>query len=114
LAVTDRDARAGERAIAEYRERADAALDGLDLLVVPTVPFVAPPAHVDETAIRDDAIRFTYPFDALGWPSLALPCGSGEHGLPASVQVVGRSGDDALVLAAGIVLSSPVRGTAAA
>jgi Asp-tRNA(Asn)/Glu-tRNA(Gln) amidotransferase A subunit family amidase len=58
-------------------------------------------------------IRFTYPFNALGWPALALPCGSAEEGLPASVQIVGRPGDDALVLAAGRLLSSLVRGTPA-
>jgi Asp-tRNA(Asn)/Glu-tRNA(Gln) amidotransferase A subunit family amidase len=40
----------------------------------------------------------------LGWPSLALPCGPAELGLPASVQLIGRAGDDALVLAAGALL----------
>jgi Asp-tRNA(Asn)/Glu-tRNA(Gln) amidotransferase A subunit family amidase len=56
-------------------------------------------------------IRFTYPFNALGWPALALPCGDAEDGLPASVQLVGRPGDDGLVLAAGRALESLVRGT---
>jgi Asp-tRNA(Asn)/Glu-tRNA(Gln) amidotransferase A subunit family amidase len=59
-------------------------------------------------------IRFTYPFNALGWPALALPVGAAEDGLPASVQLVGKPGDDALVLAAGKLLASLVRGTAAA
>jgi aspartyl-tRNA(Asn)/glutamyl-tRNA(Gln) amidotransferase subunit A len=49
-------------------------------------------------------IRFTYPFNALGWPALALPCGPAEHGLPASVQLVGRAGRDADVLAAASLL----------
>jgi len=40
----------------------------------------------------------------LGWPALALPCGPAENGLPASVQLAGRAGDDALVLAAGELL----------
>ncbi len=48
--------------------------------------------------------RFTAPFNVLGWPALALPCGTAEDGLPASVQLVGRPGDDALVLAAGVLL----------
>ena len=49
-------------------------------------------------------MRLTFPFNALGWPALALPCGPAEDGLPASVQLVGRPGDDALVLAVGELL----------
>jgi aspartyl-tRNA(Asn)/glutamyl-tRNA(Gln) amidotransferase subunit A len=73
---------------------------------------VAPPADVDELTIRERGIRFTYPFDSLGWPALALPCGAAEEGLPASIQLAGRAGDDARVLAVGRLLASLVRGTA--
>jgi Asp-tRNA(Asn)/Glu-tRNA(Gln) amidotransferase A subunit family amidase len=79
-------------------------VDGIDLVLTPTTLFVAPPADVDELTIREAAIRFTFPFNALGWPALALPCGAAEDGLPASAQLVGRPGDDALVLAAGGLL----------
>ena len=79
---------------------------GIDLLVTPTIPFVAPPADVDELTIRERGISLTFPFDSLGWPALALPAGAAEDGLPASVQLVGRPGADALVLAAGRVLAS--------
>ena len=114
LAVTDDEVAAAERQRAEYRERAAEALDGLDLLVTPTVGFVAPPNDVDELTIRERGIRFTYPFDSLGWPALALPCGVAEGALPASVQLVGRAGADARVLAAGGLLASLDRGTALA
>jgi aspartyl-tRNA(Asn)/glutamyl-tRNA(Gln) amidotransferase subunit A len=114
LQVTDGEVEAAGRARAEYRERCEAALEGLDLLVTPTMAFVPPPADVDELEIRARGIRFTYPFDSLGWPALALPCGSAEGGLPASVQLIGRPGDDARVLAAGGLLASLVRGTAGA
>jgi aspartyl-tRNA(Asn)/glutamyl-tRNA(Gln) amidotransferase subunit A len=46
-------------------------------------------------------ISLTRPFNALGWPALALPCGPAEDGLPASLQIAARPGDDALVLAVG-------------
>lgn len=54
--------------------------------------------------LRGILTRFTFPFNALGWPAIALPCGLAEDGLPASVQLVGRPGEDALVLAAGRLL----------
>jgi len=114
LEVTDAEVEAARRARDEYRERCEEALDGVDLLVTPTVAFVAPPADVDELSIRAGGIRFTYPFDSLGWPALALPCGAAEDGLPASVQLAARRGGDALVLGAGTVLASLVRGTAVA
>ena len=104
LAVTDADYEGAVRRRAEYRERAQGALDGLDLLLVPTLGSVPPPATVDELAVRASLIQFTFPFNALGWPALALPAGTAEGGLPASVQLVGRPGDDGLVLAAGAAL----------
>ena len=114
LDVTDGEVEAARRARGEYRERCAEALAGVDLLLTPTIGFVAPPADVDELAIRERGIRFTYPFDSLGWPALALPCGTAEHGLPASVQLVARSGEDERVLATGIRLASLIRGTAPA
>jgi aspartyl-tRNA(Asn)/glutamyl-tRNA(Gln) amidotransferase subunit A len=104
LAVTDAQFDAALRRREEYRERAAGAMEGVDLLVTPTLAFVAPPAVRDDLAIRDAMIRFTFPFNALGWPALALPCGPAENGLPASVQLVARDGEDARVIAAGCVL----------
>jgi aspartyl-tRNA(Asn)/glutamyl-tRNA(Gln) amidotransferase subunit A len=101
LAVTDGEYEAALRLRQEYREQAPQALDGVDLLVTPTIGMVAPPLGLNELDLRERTIRFTLPFNALGWPALALPCGAAEGGLPASVQVVGRAGADTLVLAAG-------------
>ena len=104
LAVTDVELEAALRRLEEYRERAAEAVQGVDLLVTPTLAFVAPPAIRDDLEIRDAVIRFTYPFNALGWPALALPCGPAENGLPGSVQLVAPDGGDARVLAAGSLL----------
>ena len=109
LAVTDAEAETARRRRAEVRERYLEATQDVDLLLTPTVPFVAPPADADESAFRLRGISLTYPFDCTGWPALALPCGPAEEGLPASLQLVGKPGQDALVLAAG---ASLVRGTA--
>jgi Asp-tRNA(Asn)/Glu-tRNA(Gln) amidotransferase A subunit family amidase len=110
LAVTDTDTAAAERDRLEYRERMAEALAGLDLVVTPTVPFVAPTAEVEELEIRSGAISLTYPFSSLGWPALALPCGPAEDGLPASVQLASAPGEDALVLAAARLLESLLAG----
>jgi aspartyl-tRNA(Asn)/glutamyl-tRNA(Gln) amidotransferase subunit A len=99
--VTDADFATALRRREEYRERAAEAIEGLDLLIAPTLAFVAPPAIRDDREIRDAVIRLTYPFNALGWPALAMPCGPAEHGLPASVQLVAPAGEDVRVIAAG-------------
>jgi aspartyl-tRNA(Asn)/glutamyl-tRNA(Gln) amidotransferase subunit A len=114
LQVRDEEAAAAERERAEYRERFLEAADGLDLVVTPTVLLVAPPADADELALRLPATDHTYPFSSLGWPALALPCGSAEDGLPASVQLAAPRGEDARVLSAGRLLESllPRRGEA--
>ena len=104
VAVSDADFEAARRQLELYRERAAEAFDGLDLLVTPTLAFVAPPAMKDDLQIREAVIRLTYPFNGLGWPALALPCGAAELGLPASVQLVGPAGADARVLAAAALL----------
>lgn len=113
LEVSDTEATEAVNRRNGYRDEAETALDDLDLLLTPTLAFVAPPLPDDEREIREALIQFTFPFNALGWPALALPAGPAEDGLPASIQLVGRPGADALVLAVGEELeASLVRGTA--
>jgi aspartyl-tRNA(Asn)/glutamyl-tRNA(Gln) amidotransferase subunit A len=106
LSVTDGDAVRAERAREQYRERCSETFDGIDLLLTPTLLRVAPPVGIGDEALREGLVRDTLPFNTLGWPALALPCGPAEDGLPASIQLVGRPGADALVLAAGELLSA--------
>jgi len=112
LALSDAEYEAARGQLAEYRERSEELLADVDLLVTPTLPCVPPPVPTDELELRETLIRFTSPFNALGRPALALPCGRAEDELPASVQLVGAKGADALVLAAGefleAVMASPV------
>jgi Asp-tRNA(Asn)/Glu-tRNA(Gln) amidotransferase A subunit family amidase len=88
-----------------YREQALEALGDLDLLIVPTLPFVAPEVGATwNEPVRTRMTHFTRAFNDTGWPALALPCGPAEDGLPASLQLVGRPDEDARVLAAGLSL----------
>jgi aspartyl-tRNA(Asn)/glutamyl-tRNA(Gln) amidotransferase subunit A len=109
IALDDAEYETALRARTEHAERALSALDGFDLLLTPTLGFVAPAAAVVETEIRGAMTLFTFPFNALGWPALAVPAGPAENGLPASIQVVGRPGDDALVLAAGLQIEAALK-----
>ena len=109
LAVTDAEYEAASRRRDEYRERLSAALDGVDLLLTPTLPCVPPTADVDELTVRERLILFTSPLNAIGAPAIALPCGPAEDGLPASVQLAGRPGADALVLGAAALLERALR-----
>jgi aspartyl-tRNA(Asn)/glutamyl-tRNA(Gln) amidotransferase subunit A len=106
LAVSDAEANRAKQARAEYVERCLELFDGFDLLLTPTLQCVAPLTGIGDLALRERLIANTLPFNTLGWPALALPCGPAEDGLPASVQLVGSPGTDALVLAAGSRLAS--------
>jgi len=104
LAVTDAQYEVAVAARERFRERLRGAAAEVDLLVTPTLVCVATPIGQDELVLRDTLTRLTYPFNTAGWPALALPCGSAEDGLPASVQLAAPPGEDARVLAAGAAL----------
>jgi aspartyl-tRNA(Asn)/glutamyl-tRNA(Gln) amidotransferase subunit A len=104
LEVSAEAAAAAAAARERYRQGVAEVAAGLDLIVTPTLEMVAPARGIGDLALRDRMIKLTYPFNATGAPALALPCGTAEDGLPASVQLVGRHGEDAAVLAAGRAL----------
>jgi aspartyl-tRNA(Asn)/glutamyl-tRNA(Gln) amidotransferase subunit A len=104
MKVTDAEASAAARAREIYRERMAELTAGVDIVLSPTMEMVAPPAGVGDLALRSRVLRLTYPWNVIGAPALALPCGPAEEGLPASAQLAGKPGDDRLVLAAGRLL----------
>jgi Asp-tRNA(Asn)/Glu-tRNA(Gln) amidotransferase A subunit family amidase len=104
LGVTDGEFERASRRREELREAYAELFERFDLLVTPTVPIGPPPADVDELTIRDQAIAFTFPFNAIGAPALALPRPGDTARPPDSLQLVAAPGRDALVLAAGELL----------
>ncbi len=91
LAVTEEQRAEGGRHARTALPRAGAeALDDLDFLIVPTLPFVAPEVGATwNEPVRSRMTRFTRAFNDSGWPALALPCGTGR-GRPARVAAAGR------------------------
>lgn len=77
----------------------------LDLLMMPTTPFVAFPIETKED-LRPQTTRFTRPFNLLGWPALSLPCGFSPEGLPIGVQLVAAPGGEDILFRAGAAIES--------
>jgi len=83
----------------------------LDCLMTPATPITAP--RIGEMTIafgsstedvRTTATRLVRPFNVLGWPALALPCGFSNAGLPIGLQVVGPPQQEDTLLQAGAAL----------
>ncbi|QGH70058.1 amidase [Pseudactinotalea sp. HY158] len=90
-----------------YRSDLDAALDGLDALLLPTVGTPSPTvADVDRMRLsyevwNHEVMRLTCPMNYSGHPSLTLPTGFTGRGTPEGAQLVGRHHDENLLLTLG-------------
>jgi aspartyl-tRNA(Asn)/glutamyl-tRNA(Gln) amidotransferase subunit A len=89
----------------------DAALDGCDLLALPTLPIPAPvigqaSAQIGgaKHPVRALMLRLTQLFNLTGHPAISIPCGMTSAGLPCGLQLIGaRGATDALLAAASVV-----------
>jgi aspartyl-tRNA(Asn)/glutamyl-tRNA(Gln) amidotransferase subunit A len=85
-----------------------AAVDGVDAVLAPVAPVAAPTIAESDVGNSPDAeaviqrlTRFTRPINYLGLPSLSIPAGFTDRGLPVGMQLVGRSFDEAMLLRIG-------------
>jgi aspartyl-tRNA(Asn)/glutamyl-tRNA(Gln) amidotransferase subunit A len=86
----------------------DRALQGVDVLALPSLAVPAPPLGAVSVpikggtdAVRAIMLRCTQPFNLSGHPAISLPCGRTRDGMPIGLQLVGRKGrTPALVQAA--------------
>ncbi|HYN08352.1 MAG TPA: amidase [Vicinamibacterales bacterium] len=109
---------AAQETRAELRREVDAALDGCDALLLPTLPIVAPPIGAGEIAIdpskkartpvRSAMLRQTQLFNMTGHPAISLPLET--RGLPVGLQLVGRLHDTAGLLAVAAACERILRG----
>jgi aspartyl-tRNA(Asn)/glutamyl-tRNA(Gln) amidotransferase subunit A len=89
------------------REWLDAAMGGADFVHIPTIPVPVPSIEasmrgtsVDVAATIGRVTHCTRAINYLGLPSIAVPCGFTQNGLPASFQLVGRPYAEGLLLRA--------------
>jgi aspartyl-tRNA(Asn)/glutamyl-tRNA(Gln) amidotransferase subunit A len=82
------------------------ALKDADVFVLPTLPVSIPKQGVATLKIAGRVLpvptaftRLTSPFNFSGMPAVSIPCGRDRKGLPVGLQLVGRPGADATVLA---------------
>jgi aspartyl-tRNA(Asn)/glutamyl-tRNA(Gln) amidotransferase subunit A len=96
---------AARQARRHLREAVTRAMDDADALVLPTLPILAPPLGAAEVTldggssipVRTAMLRQTQPFNITGHPAISLPIWG--DGLPVGLQIVGRWGDTARLLA---------------
>lgn len=92
-----------KRLKAEFR----AAFLGVDALITPTLPCLPPDIgspvvtiNGKEEDLNDHIMRFMFPGNVTGLPSLSVPCGLAE-GLPVGIQVIGPAHGEAMILEIG-------------
>jgi Asp-tRNA(Asn)/Glu-tRNA(Gln) amidotransferase A subunit family amidase len=86
----------------------DQELADHDVLLMPATPYPAPRADDEDVEVRNgERINvhvggpslFTHTVNLVGLPSLAMPAGRTDDGLPIGVQLVGARGSEAMLLA---------------
>jgi aspartyl-tRNA(Asn)/glutamyl-tRNA(Gln) amidotransferase subunit A len=99
------------------REIMTFALAGHDAFITPTIAVAAPAAglqHVEidgtDIPIHAAMTRCTAPFNVTGMPALTLPCGTDRNGLPVGLQLGGRLGEDANLLALAQIIETELAG----
>lgn len=86
---------------------------GIDLLLTPATPTVAPLLSAEPDAVPHDWFAgngYAWPFNLTQQPALSLPLGRDAQGLPFNLQIVGQRHADALVLQGGRLVESLLAG----
>lgn len=90
----------------EFRGRVEAAMAGVDLLLVPVQGLSGPTmadilAAAEADPVIADLLRFSCVFNMTGQPTITLPAGFTDGGRPVGVQLVGPALSESLLCRAG-------------
>jgi aspartyl-tRNA(Asn)/glutamyl-tRNA(Gln) amidotransferase subunit A len=92
------------RQMEQFRRSVSRGFDGVDLLITPTTPvppFAIADLQSDPTTMRPKEVLMlhnTRPFDMFGAPTITVPCGFTQSGLPIGMQITGALGEEGKVL----------------
>ena len=96
-------------AVRRLRAAYDRALQGVDLLIMPTTvttaPELPPPGADEDLAAAFTAIANTQPFDHTHHPAMSVPCGMLD-GLPVGMMLVGRAFEESTLYRAASAFES--------
>ncbi|WP_345816964.1 amidase (plasmid) [Paraburkholderia sp. PREW-6R] len=109
--TTPADLEAAERVRREFTAKVDAALNEVDVLVLPTMPSF--PITLDAARAGASVIAMSSlirPFNLSGHPALTLPVAVEGSALKAGLQIVGRKGDDETVCAVAAQIEAMLAG----
>jgi aspartyl-tRNA(Asn)/glutamyl-tRNA(Gln) amidotransferase subunit A len=88
----------------------------VDILIMPSVPIDAPSIGRRDlggeggwTSPREALLSMTAPWSVLGFPAISVPVPGAESGLPRSVQLVGKPGQEWQLLDAAALLEEGLR-----
>jgi aspartyl-tRNA(Asn)/glutamyl-tRNA(Gln) amidotransferase subunit A len=105
ISISVAEYHAAEELRAKARSRVDAALEGVDAIILPTLPTDAPARDSDAIELGkrrfsqlEATIRYTALFNQSGHPVLSMPAALLPDGRAISVQLVGTRGGDAELL----------------
>ena len=94
----------GRRELDQVRRAINGVFSTVDLLVTPTTP--VPPITIEEALNMTTPplpgelwLRNTRPFNAYGLPTISIPCGFTQAGLPIGFQIAGPRFGEGRVLA---------------
>ena len=88
------------------KEFLSTAMDGVDAVLLPAIPFPLPTIEETDTETKGGPAvlkmvagftGLTRPFNTLGIPALSVPCGFDTNGAPIGMQLVGRPFDEAML-----------------
>jgi aspartyl-tRNA(Asn)/glutamyl-tRNA(Gln) amidotransferase subunit A len=105
--IDEQEVADARRQLEWWRQHAADALEGVDVLVMPTTRRTA--IRIDEAdgvTAAADYTRFTAPFNLLGLPALSMPAPVPPGAIPVGIQLVAGNGQDTALLELGAALEA--------